>query len=210
MKMIQEREGEAIIVGAFVIGVGVRHVYLVIAMSKEVVPWYLVPEVVLFAIGVSLIITVLLHPVRVTAALRATLMVGFVGLVALGTVYFVTDNRDGRTANAIPYDTAIWIKENLPTQARLAMYDSGYISYISGKDTLALNGLATDYGTMEALRDGARWDVLRQFEVGYLIQIMSSSVGDKLPDEAVLHRTGRTHLFGSFDLRDRYYSLQVI
>ncbi len=179
----------SVVLGAYVIAVVLRQLYLVAVLTDEIVPWYLVPETVLLMIAVALGVHAVIRRIREGFVIHASVVVGFVILTTAGFAYLISDASSARTANSVTYETALWAKENRPTDSRLAMYDSGIVSYISGRDTLSVNGLATDFETMEALSSGGVWEVFEQFKIGYLVQIMPLSAIDHLPGDAVLFRS---------------------
>jgi len=189
IRFVRGHQDLSILIGAYVVAVSLRQLYLVTVLADEIVPWYLVPEMVLIMFGIALGFNALKPNIRDGMLVHGIMIVGILAFSVAGTAYLVNDASNARTANSVTFETALWAKENLPEGSRLAMYDSGYVSYISGKDTLSVNGLATDFVTMEALSSGGALEVFEQFDIDYLVQIMPASVLGSLPGESVLFQS---------------------
>jgi len=189
IRFVRGHQDLSILIGAYVVAVSLRQLYLVTVLADEIVPWYLVPEMVLIMFGIALGFNALKPNIRDGMLVHGIMIIGILAFSVAGTAYLVNDASNARTANSVTFETALWAKENLPEGSRLAMYDSGYVSYISGRDTLSVNGLATDFVTMEALSSGGALEVFEQFDIDYLVQIMPASVLGSLPGEAVLFQS---------------------
>jgi hypothetical protein len=93
-----------------------------------------------------------LGKIRIAAGMA--LIIGTL-LVLLGGMLAVYAPRKLPNREGIPvYELAVWARETLPGEARFGMYDSGIFRYVSGRPTLALNGLVGD-------PELARWAVER-------------------------------------------------
>lgn len=174
---------------ALACGVIARGVYMLVFVEEYThVPWYWVPDYVLAALAVGIVLT------SVTRQLRKDPFSGPKALFALtavvfvvGCVYLIEDATSNRISNLIEYRTAIWVRDNIPEDKLLAMHDSGVLAYFSERDVIPLNGLITDRPTMEKLRRGRYREVLDQFGVDYYVRLMDGHTD--VPDRILVYRS---------------------
>lgn len=174
---------------AFTLGVALRGLYLSANLNEYTsVPWYWVPEYILFFIlsGVTISLTIrFLHWEKIEQSLWLYSIT--VGIFIIGCVYLIHDNQGIQKTNAISYDSAIWVSQNIPNEKLFAMYDSGTLSYFSTRDVIPLNGLITDRETMEKLLDGKYFEVMNQFDVDYLVTYVDKKVS--LPPHLIIYQS---------------------
>jgi len=177
----------AVIVG-FTVAVLARYLYMGITLPGEVVPWYLVPDYVMGSLLVAIGLTLMTRAIRINVpAHNYVLSVVLSLLLVVGSLNLVRDARLTRNDNMILYNAGQWAKDHLPPDATAAMYDSGYFSYFSGLDTVAMNGLATDFETMNQIVDGDDAGVLRRLGVEYFVTIMSDGDTEMFPPGSVIY-----------------------
>lgn len=179
------------VISFFALGVFARWTYLRIFVSFEsaTVPWYWVPEYVLFCImsGYFIACMAFLLPERLTLlrGWRLGCSAMIIILVALGTIYI---RLDAARANTIPEEHALWAKANLSSDKLYAMYDPGVFSYITQFDTIPLNGLIADKQTMLDSYDLAYNKIMERFDVDYLVVYLSDDRFAKIPPNALIHK----------------------
>ena len=166
-------------------------------LPGEVVPWYLVPDYVLYsllaAVGVSVVARA--APYRLPSPGLAVIPVLVLVLIA-GSFNIRRDAELVKNTNIILRDAGLWARENLPPDSTAAMYDSGYFSYFSEIDTVSLNGLVTDFDTMTQLVDGDRSGVIQRLGVEYLVLLVQEDVENVIPGNKVVY-TSRVFPSGS-------------
>jgi hypothetical protein len=92
-----------------------------------------------------------------------------------------------------------WIKENLPPDARIGIFNAGYIGYFSGRKVINLDGLINGIELYQYLKDGKGvWKYVLDKNIDY---IADYSYGP--PDPMIkgakshlklVHRVGKTHI----------------
>jgi hypothetical protein len=82
-------------------------------------------------------------------------------------------------------EAAEYIRDNLPGEARLAMYDSGITSYFSRRDFVGLNGVIGDYALADLIMANRYEEVARNYGVQYLVLDIDPSMHDALPGREV-------------------------
>ena len=180
--------GFGIVLAGYAAGVVVRYLYLTWAFGSAAVPWYFVPEYVLVWLMAAVALDEALRLVGVRPA-RVLVAGGLLLLLVAGPLYLLVDGRKAIDANGPLYQTGIWARDNLPGDAVAAMYDPGYLAFLSGRDTVGLNGLATDFRTMRQLERGERLEVLQRLEVEYLAVILSAGTGQEFPASSIVYRS---------------------
>jgi len=155
-------------------------------------PWYLVPDYFLYgllsAIGISLALRV--APKKFTVPGRA-MIPALAMLLLVGTLNIRRDAQLSMNENEILLETGRWARENLPADTLVGMYDSGYFSYFSELATVSLNGLATDFDTMEQLSEGDLSGVIRRLGIDYYVVIRPGDGGARVPPGKLAY-TSRT------------------
>lgn len=183
------------VVPFFALGVAARWLYLRVFVAHESarVPWYWVPEYVLFFILAAYLVScfIFLLPTRLRTPLRATVArwVCVVVLLGLGTAYVVMDAQRSREENTLTMEAADWAREHLPPSSVYAMYDSGCFSYVSQRDTVSLNGLISDKQTMEESRAKRYNAIMDRLGVDYLVVYLLDKEIAAAPREAFLYQS---------------------
>lgn len=179
----------------YAIGVAARWTYLRVFMTEESyrVPWYWVPEFVLGCLivgyGVGGAATWLKNQLaarrpalgRLFESASMVAPVLALLLAAGGTMYVVRDAARQRPDGELLMAAGAWANEHLPADAVCAMYDSGYFSYFSQRDTIGLNGLIADGWTMKQ-SEGKHFNaILDRFGVGYVAIFLNDRELEPIP-----------------------------
>lgn len=186
----------------FALGVIARFVYLRIFVSHESarVPWYWVPEYVLFSIitGYFVACAVRRFPKQWRSS-RAWGNAGYaatLGIAAVGTLYVFVDAARLHKDNTTNLVNALWAKEHIPSDRLYAMYDSGIFSFFSQFNTVPLNGLISDVQTMLESKDRRYNDIMKRFNVDYLVVNLDDEQVAEIPSGGVLHKADRKFDYG--------------
>jgi hypothetical protein len=125
-------------------------------------PWYFVVTAQSLAVGLSLF-----WHVTMSARLKmAALMVGVVGMVLFGWMAWQIGYYPWQQAHQ--YTAALWARDNLPSDARLASMNSGIIGYYSGRTTINLDGVVNP-AALEAIQGYRLLDFMRENGVDYFL-----------------------------------------
>lgn len=107
-----------------------------------------------------------LKPHQLQAALA-----GFWLLLAAGVIagQYVSFQRKRRGSEII-YSVAIWAKENLPSDAVIAMTNPGVFAYFSERTVINTDGLINNFEFQEYLKERRFWNYLHDKEVCYIAE----------------------------------------
>ncbi len=177
------------VVAAFVLGVVLRGAYLLTFVKEYTyVKWYWVPEYVLTALTVGFAVTLLVRFTGMRLMERPALLFSSVAvLFVAGCVYLVKDAAAYQQTNRIGHHTALWVRDNVPSDKLFAMHDSGIFAYFSERDVIPLNGLITDRDTMEMLRRGRYREVIDKFNVDFVVRLLNADL--EIPREIILYQS---------------------
>jgi hypothetical protein len=186
--------GRGGVLAALAAGVLARGAYLLVFVDEySRVPWYWVPEYVLAAVVVGIVVTSFVRRYRSAPISRPIVVFTVTAVVFVtGCVYLVKDASANQYSRLITYRTAIWVRDNIPKDKLLAMHDSGVLAYFSEHDVIPLNGLITDRPTMEKLRRGQYREVLDQFGVDYYVRLMDEDTA--VPEGILVYRSATSDL----------------
>jgi hypothetical protein len=177
------------VIAALVIGILMRSLYLLAYVPEySFVPWYWVPEYVLASLFAGIVAGVLTGFLPWSGPGKRILTYGIVLVLGIpGGLYLYSDAVRYQESNQIIYRAALWASENVPDNRLFAMTDSGVFAYFSNRDVIPMNGLITDMETMEKIREGRYFDVLNQYEVDYLVDLVDEK--QALPTHIVLYQS---------------------
>lgn len=66
------------------------------------------------------------------------------------------------------YEVAIWIRDNLPREARIASFNSGIQGYFSGRFVMNSDGLINN-DAYEAMKKNALWEFFKKEKIDYIV-----------------------------------------
>jgi hypothetical protein len=165
--------------GDFILFSAIHFLVIYVFATEQVLvaAWYHVSELLV----VALVAGCLVPRVR----FLDWVAVGFMacGLVAQGLLYPGFIER--KTMTWAKLEVAEYIRDNLPDNARLAMYDSGITSYFARRDFVGLNGVIGDYALADLIKANRYEDVVRNYGVQYLVVDIDPSIHDALPGREV-------------------------
>ncbi len=80
-----------------------------------------------------------------------------------GWTHFFSQNENQREI----YQTALWIKNNLPADARIASFNSGIMGYFSDRFVMDSDGLINN-AAFEAMENNQLWNFFQKERIGYI------------------------------------------
>lgn len=125
-------------------------------------PWYFVVTAQSLALGLALF----WHVTESKRIKLAMLAFGLVGMVAFGWMAWQIGYYPWQQTHQ--YAAALWARDNLPADARLASMNSGIIGYYSGRTTVNLDGVVNP-AAFEAIQNYRLLDFMRETEVDYFL-----------------------------------------
>ena len=159
------------------IGALIHFLYTSFIMSEGHVGWYHYAEY----LSLYLILATLTHAfvlfVNDKGWRRLTYAPFAIVVLAIATqfVFLITQSlANPHRAGIAVYDTAMWSKENLPPDSRIGMYDSGMFQFISGLDTISLNGLAGDAELMNLAIENDIRSIISRYDLDYVVTFTTS------------------------------------
>jgi hypothetical protein len=182
----------------FSLGVILRLIYLRIFVSIESsqVPWYWVPEYILFCILGGFIcgstFLIILHILGASKWERTINVATTLILISFGYLYLLvdsgyTDKTNLNNAGHKTFQAALWAKSNIAPEKLCAMYDSGVFSYFSQLDTVPLNGLISDKETMFMSLERRFNAIMQRFGVDYLVAWLNDEQVSSIPKGGLLY-----------------------
>ena len=66
------------------------------------------------------------------------------------------------------YNAAMWVKNNLPTNTRIAAFNSGILGYFSDRFVMNSDGLINN-SAFEAMKQNSLWELFKKERIGYLV-----------------------------------------
>ncbi len=107
-----------------------------------------------------------------------------------------------RPTNVASYQTAMWAKEHLqPESLRFGMIDSGVFRFVSGFNTVSLNGLAGDRAMKDLYVSGRIAEIIRRYHVDYVVALAWDSEVSKVPSNYVVFQSAEFKHSGRWPAR---------
>lgn len=114
-------------------------------------------------------------------------------VVCIGVLAFVVLYAPRTLPNQLnvrSYETAVWAEGHLkPKSLRFGMIDSGVFRFVSGFNTIALNGLAGDREILTLVKQGNRVEILRRYNINYVVQFVAENDVVKIPSQYIVFRS---------------------
>lgn len=119
-----------------------------------------------FPFLIIVLLALLLSRINLTVY-RKWILVFFALLLAL-SFYASWENVFTQYGNQLEmYDSAIWVKNNLPADARLAAFNSGIMGYFSGHFVMNSDGLINN-SAFEAMKQNRLWELFEKERIDYI------------------------------------------
>lgn len=119
-------------------------------------------------------------------------------IVALACAFRVATTRFPRAQDwrVVAYDAALWARDHLSSNEKVAMKDAGIFGFFSGRQVVNLDGLVNGWAYQETLRRKEINRYLEENGVGYLVQHAFYSLRDVEPPGAdwTTYETGALYL----------------
>ena len=198
---LRKRLGELFgLVGDFLVFALLHFVVIYLFATEQVLvaAWYHVSELVAIAL-----VAAFLMP-RMKAFDMTS--VGLVAAALVAQSLFYPGFVERKTMTWAKLEAAEFIRENLPADARLAMYDSGITSYFGRRNFVGLNGVIGDYAMADLVKAGRLAEVAERYGIEYLVLDVDPRMAGKLPGEDVFRGSVGT-LYADFDEGEKYFSI---
>jgi hypothetical protein len=118
----------------------------------------------------------------------APFAVVFVAVVGILLTY--APQKMPNMVNLRSYETAIWAKDHMGQEdLRFGMMDPGVFRYVSGFDTLALNGLAGDRDVLTLVKQEKWKELINRYDVAYVVQFVPEDDIAGIPAEHMKYRS---------------------
>jgi len=114
-----------------------------------------------------------------------------------------------KTMSWAKLEVAHFIRQNLPSDARLSMYDSGITAYFSRRHFVGLNGLIGDFLLADLLADRRYAEVAAKYKIEYLVLDIDPKKHSYLPGKEVFRGTIKTK-FSDFREGEKYFAVYKI
>jgi len=166
--------------------------YIAIFMTEADVAWYQYLEHLSVFLIVGLLVA---STAEWLGQVNSTRIVTWVPLAAvcifvLAILFVYAPRKLPNSINVASYGAATWAREHLQEgNPRFGMYDSGVFRFVSGFDTVAINGLAGDRTTMRLAKEGKRAEIITRYEIDYVVEFVADLTILTIPPRYVLYRS---------------------
>lgn len=151
-------------------GAAAHSLYTWIFMSEGYVSWYHYTEYLTIYLLIATIAQAVAERFRRHRVdWMAQTLVPALGLLLVVLLVTYAPRKCPDPAKTAIFDMARWSKENLPADARYGMYDPGIFRFVSGRSTLALNGLAGDRELMALAQSRETLPVIERYDLDYIV-----------------------------------------
>jgi hypothetical protein len=114
-------------------------------------------------------------------------------VVCIGVLAFLVLYAPRKLPNQLnvrSYETAVWAEGHLkPKSLRFGMVDPGVFRFVSGFNTIALNGLAGDREILTLVKQGNAVEILRRYNINYMVQFVAEKDVVKIPSQYIVFRS---------------------
>jgi hypothetical protein len=166
--------------------------YAVIFMTEAHVNWYQYAEYLTAFLAASVLVS------AAAAGLGDLNLGSRIKWLPFGAVYaavlaMLVSNAASdlrKPTNLGNYQAGIWAREHLqPKELRFGMIDPGVFRIASGFDTVALNALAGDRRMMMLHRDRNKAEIVRSYDIDYVVVFAVEKDVPTIPAEYVVYRS---------------------
>lgn len=125
-------------------------------------PWYFAPFPILFLLGCSLVLTQkIFFRWRHLILIVLSVILLFSYISNWQQVFFENQSQEG------VYYLALWIRDNLPQEAKIAAFNSGILGYFSNKFVMNSDGLINQ-AAYEAMRENRLWELFKKEKIDFI------------------------------------------
>ena len=118
----------------------------------------------------------------------APFAVVFVGILAFLLVY--TPRTLPNPIQVRSYETAVWARDHMgPESLRFGMFDSGVFRFVSGFNTMSLNGLAGDQEVLTLVKRGSWKEIIRRYKINYVVDFVAEKDIVEIPSQHIAFRS---------------------
>jgi len=131
-------------------------------------PWYFMSMVLVATLYIGLATDFLGRNINVGKYISPnkalTLIFVFIAMVFVfrGAMLY-----DSHTPNIALYQSAVWIKENIPEDQRIGAFEAGILGYYSGKTVINLDGVMNN-NAAQAFRNNKLLEYIEQEDIAYI------------------------------------------
>jgi hypothetical protein len=191
---LRQQLGQLKILWILPISAALHFTYIATFMTEADVSWYHYCQYLTLFLLLSLVVSAATSWIHDHQGGRTfdwiPLAIVCIGLLAVLSLYAPRKLPD--QYNSRSYETAVWAKGNLgPGNLLFGMADSGVFRFVSGFNTIALNGLAGDQEILSLTMQRNRTEILRRYNVNYVVSFVAEDDIDKIPSGSVVFRSER-------------------
>ncbi|GEM_PF-1497910 len=125
-------------------------------------PWYFATFPILAMIFIAIILSrPYLYFYRENLLIALFILLG---VLNLSNFKSILSENDGQLEM---YQTSLWMRDNLPPDARVAAFNSGIHGYFSDRFVMDSDGLINN-SAYEAMKNNRLWDLFKEAKIGYI------------------------------------------
>lgn len=174
------------------IGALLHFLYVATFMVEADVPWYQYSEYLTVFLIVSVAVAAAVSWLQSREARWANQWAPFVVvfLAVVTALATFAPKAIPDVTNVRSYDAAVWARERLASDnARFGMYDPGVFRFVSGFDTVALNGLASTPEVTKLVQEANWVEIIRRYNIRYVVQFVAEEDIAGIPPRYVKYRS---------------------
>ncbi|MGP1667155.1 MAG: hypothetical protein ACTS5I_14880, partial [Rhodanobacter sp.] len=93
-------------------------------------------------------------------------------------------------SNVRSYDAALWARQHLSSNdPRFGMYDPGVFRFVSGFQTMALNGLASTRSVTTLVQHENWKEIIRRYDIRYVVEFVPDEDISSIPPQYIKFRS---------------------
>jgi hypothetical protein len=156
--------------------------YYFVSYGQSIYWWHMAPVNVVMYLLIASLIAAAASSLDRQAVLRKA-VIGLclcVGLTApWQSIYYYKSYQ----YPPVTYDAALWIRSNLPPDAKIGVWNAGVVGYFSGRTIVNLDGVMNSRELYDYIRRGEQYQYILDHGLGYLADY---SMGTPWPEQSVL------------------------
>jgi hypothetical protein len=141
--------------------------YYFVNYGPSVFMWHMAPMNVILFLAAAYFIRSAMQCLNGRSAARAALAVLAIIVGAAcpwQNIYYSHTYR----YSPLMYDAAIWMRSNLPADARIGVWNAGLVGYFSQRRVINLDGVINGTELYEYQRRGVAWQYILDHKIGYI------------------------------------------
>lgn len=188
----RQQAGRLNILWALPVGALLHFAYIAIFMVEVTVSWYQYAEYLTIFLTVSLAVAAGVSWIQsrdTNQRLQWTpFAVVFAAVLAALAAFAPKAMPD--VANVRSYDAAVWAREHLSSnEPRFGMYDPGVFRFVSGFQTMALNGLASTRSVTTLVQQEKWSEIISRYDIRYVVEFVADEDISAIPPQYIRYRS---------------------